>query len=114
VWIAFIAVSVLVLMGTAAFIIERSQQNATTLARQDCARQIGAEQAKVRDLGSTTARAVSRYYFKAALDAQVNHLPVTETQLEEFTALIRAADHADDSQLALPDLAHEVDRRCPS
>jgi hypothetical protein len=113
VWGAFLAIALAVLVSVAAFVVVRAQDNAVQLDRQDCARRINAEQAVTRDRASSTARAVSRYYFKAALDAAQSHLPVAQAQIDAFAGLVYQADQADTAVNNLPDLAKEVARRCP-
>jgi hypothetical protein len=102
-----------ILVGVAGFLIIRAQDNAIQLERQDCARRIGVEQMVARDRASSTARAVARYYYKTVLDSTVSRGTPTQAQIDEFTALVKAAENADNTVNKLPDLAEEVERRCP-
>jgi len=104
--------------------------NATrdSVERTDCARQVNAEQSKVRDAATLADRAANRadglatsFYFQAVLEATVTGARVTQEQKDDFSQLLtdaemlrRRADNADAAVAALPDPAKEVDRRCPN
>jgi hypothetical protein len=113
VWVGFLATAFVILVGVAGFLIIRSQDNAVQLERQDCARRIAAEQMVARDKATSTSRALYRYFFGALLESTKAATPPTQAQIDEFAGLVRAAEDADTTVNKLPDLAEEVERRCP-
>lgn len=82
--------------------------------RNDCARQINANQASTRDQATIADRAVNRYFFETLLDATKRTQPVSDDQIKEFGRLLADADTKDRAVVKLPDPAKLVDQRCPS